>query len=269
MSLMLSCEDVTHLATDHFEGRLSPGLALRMRLHLALCRACRAFLRSLRTLPRFLGSLAAEPAPDLEDPACRQRREAEAGALAGALARIAGGAPPRRPGPAHPAPAEALAAAGAPEADRTLVLMARAYEALRAEGPVAEEPYLPAALRSDLPDPGAWRWSKALLRGCRIAELLRDPRSGARLCLMVLPPGCRFPDHVHRGGEDFLVLHGHVEDAEHYASPGDWLRLHTATEHRNLEGRQEACWGLVRVEREGIRLLGWRGALLRIFGGGA
>ncbi len=263
MNLLLRCEDVTHLATDHFEGRLPLGLALRMRLHLALCRACRAFLRSLRTLPRFLGVLAAgtEAAPALETPACRQQKAA----LAGALARL--GATPRPlPPPAHPLPDAARAAAPGPGIDRCLAFMVRAYEHLHAAGPVAAEPHLPPDLLAELPTTSTWDWSRALLNGCRIAELLQDPATGARLYLLVLPPGRRFPDHVHRGGEDFLVLHGHAEDETHYLGPGDWLRRGEGTDHRDVEGRREACWGLVRTEREGIRLLGWRGLLQGLFG---
>lgn len=263
MNLMLRCEDVTRLATDHFEGRLSPGLALRMRLHLVLCRACRAFLRSLRTLPRFLGVLAAgaEAAPALETPACRQQKAA----LAGALARL-GSAPRPLPPPAHPLPEEALAAASAPGGDRSLAFMVRAYEHLHAAGPVATEPHLPPDLLAELPAPSSWTWRRTLLNGCRVAELFQDPGTGSRLLLLVLPPDRRFPDHVHRGGEDFLVLHGHAEDETHYLGPGDWLRRTGDTDHRDVEGRREVCWGLVRVEREGIRLLGWRGLLQRLFG---
>lgn len=265
MSLLLRCEDVTRLATEHLEGGLPPGLGLRVRAHLGLCRACRAFLDSLRVLPRLMGSSAGLPAgaADLETPACRQQRAA----LAGALRHLAAPGPRHPPTPAHPAPGGVLEAAAQPGADRTLAFMARAYRHLQAAGPVDAEPYLPEPLLAELPPPAAWTWRQALLQGCRAAELLRDPGTGSRLFLLVLPPGRRFPDHVHRAGEDFLVLHGHAEDAVHYAGPGDWLRQDAASEHRNLEGRVEACWGLARVGPEGVELQGWRGALQRLFEG--
>jgi anti-sigma factor ChrR (cupin superfamily) len=255
---MLRCEDVTRLATEHLEGALPPGLGLRLRAHLALCRTCRAFLASLKALPRILD----------EPPGAREAAPPDPGrsALAAALARIAGGEARPLPPPAHPAPAEALEGADRPDGDRTLGLMVAAYRALRAAGPLPEEPYLPSALREALPEPGRWRWRRALLRGCRATELLRDPRSGACLYLLVLPTGAAFPDHRHEGLEDFLVLHGNAEDDRHYLGPGDWLRTGPGTEHRCLQGRRETCWGLARVERGGLRLLGWRGRLQRLLG---
>ncbi len=265
MSLLLRCEDVTRLATDHLEGQLPPGLRLRVRAHLGLCRACRAFLASLRTLPRIVGPAVSGPGPAStpDDPHALAGRAA----LAGALGRLAGAPARALPPPAHPAPAEALEAAAGPGADRTLAFMARAYAHLHRGGPVPEAPHLPGPLMEELPDPAGWRWRRALLQGCRYAELLRDPGTGSRLLLLVLPPGRRFPDHLHRSGEDFLVLHGHAEDAVNYLGPGDWLRQEAATEHRHLEGRVETCWGLARVGPGGVALQGWRGLLQRLVEG--
>lgn len=258
MRLLLRCDDVTRFATEHLEGALAPGLGLRLRAHLAMCRTCRAFLDSLKALPRLVVDAQVGPETPPPDPA--------RSALAGALARIASGANRSLPPPAHPAPEAALEGTGGPDGDLTLGLMVNAYRALRTAGPHPEEPYLPAALRAALPEPRHWRWRRALLQGCRAAELVRDPRTGATLHLLVLPEGASFPDHRHQGLEDFLVLHGHAEDARHYLGPGDWLRTEPGTEHRHLQGRRGTCWGLARVERGGIHLLGWRGWLQRLLG---
>ncbi len=262
MNPILSCADVTRFATDHLEGGLSSTLSLRMRAHLGLCRTCRAFMASLKALPGLLGPLVKEAEPTIPSATALAQQQA---ALAGALGRLARRSPRAPVPPTHPAPGPALAAAAQPDADRTLRLMVQAYEAIQATGPVAEAPYLPEALRAELPEEAAWSWNRTLLQGCRTAELIQDPSTGSRLLLMVLPPGRRFPDHVHRGGEDFLVLHGHAEDESHYLGPGDWLRQTEDSDHRNVEGRQEVCWGLARVEKQGIRLLGWRGLLQRAY----
>jgi anti-sigma factor ChrR (cupin superfamily) len=233
-----------------------------MKAHLGLCRTCRAFVDSLKALPGLVGTLVKDTDPASATIPFQAQQQA---ALAGALARLA--LNPARPPvpPVHPAPEPALAAAAQPDADLTLRLMVQAYEAIQAGGPATEAPYLPGGLGREVADPATWTWSRALLQGCRVTELAQDPRTGSRLFLMVLPPGRRFPDHVHRGGEDFLVLHGYAEDEAHYLGPGDWLRRSEATQHRDVEGRQEVCWGLARVEKEGIRLLGWRGLLQRAY----
>jgi anti-sigma factor ChrR (cupin superfamily) len=262
MNPILSCADVTRFATDHLEGRLALPLNLRMRAHLGICRTCRAFVDSLKALPGLVGSLVQEPDPASAPDAFQTQQQA---ALAGALARLALNTPRSPVPPAHPLPEAARTAAARPGADLTLRLMVQAYEAIQAGGPATEAPYLPGGLGREVAEPATWSWNHALLQGCRTTELAQDPRTGSRLYLMVLPPGRRFPDHVHRGGEDFLVLHGYAEDEAHYLGPGDWLRRSEATQHRDVEGRQEVCWGLARVEKEGIRLLGWRGLLQRAY----
>lgn len=45
---MLSCKDVTERASDLIDGNLSTWDALQMRLHLAMCKGCDAFIGQLR-----------------------------------------------------------------------------------------------------------------------------------------------------------------------------------------------------------------------------
>lgn len=45
---MLSCKDVTERASDLIDGNLSIWDALQMRLHLAMCKGCDAFVAQLR-----------------------------------------------------------------------------------------------------------------------------------------------------------------------------------------------------------------------------
>jgi anti-sigma factor ChrR (cupin superfamily) len=258
MTLLLTCEEVTRLATEHLEGGLPAPLGLRVRAHLGLCKGCRAFLASLQALPALVGRLQEPeaPAPPLDHQAL----------LGAVLARVAAPRPALRPGLA--APPEALAAVAAGGADLPLRLLVQTLRALEADGPVAAAPHLPAAVAAAMPAPESWRWHSLLLNGCRAAELIADPATGARLSIIVLPPGARFPDHRHLGQEDFLVLAGHAEDADHYLGPGDWLRNPPGSEHRRIEGRMEACWALARTEGGGAALHGWRGAVARSFGAG-
>jgi anti-sigma factor RsiW len=65
---MLTCQQLTELVTDYLEGRLSPMDRLRFRLHIGMCRHCRAYLHQMRHTIRTLGTLPAEEIPpDVRD----------------------------------------------------------------------------------------------------------------------------------------------------------------------------------------------------------
>ncbi len=48
MTSMLSCKQATARASDLIDGNLSTWDALQMRLHLAMCKGCDAFIDQLR-----------------------------------------------------------------------------------------------------------------------------------------------------------------------------------------------------------------------------
>ena len=65
---MLTCQELTELVTDYLEHRQSPLDRLRFRLHLGMCRHCRAYLEQIRQTIRALGTLPAEEIPpDVRD----------------------------------------------------------------------------------------------------------------------------------------------------------------------------------------------------------
>ena len=58
------CEDVRMTASDYIDGDLEKRQIERMRVHLAGCEACRAFVDTLVETIRLLGSMKREePAP--------------------------------------------------------------------------------------------------------------------------------------------------------------------------------------------------------------
>ncbi len=65
MTIVLTCREVTELSTDYLEGALSVRRGAAFRLHLALCRHCRAFLRQMRLVARVLRVLP-PPQPPVE-----------------------------------------------------------------------------------------------------------------------------------------------------------------------------------------------------------
>jgi anti-sigma factor RsiW len=58
---MLRCREVAELASDYVNGDLSRSRRLAVRLHLAICRACRRYLRQMRETVALLRALSREP----------------------------------------------------------------------------------------------------------------------------------------------------------------------------------------------------------------
>jgi hypothetical protein len=70
---MLTCKQIAELATDHAEGHLDLRGGLRFKLHVAICRHCRAYVRQLAITAGALGRLPdPEVSPDLEDALLRR-----------------------------------------------------------------------------------------------------------------------------------------------------------------------------------------------------
>ncbi len=65
--LLVRCQDFTAQTTDLMDGALDWRQRLAMRLHLAICDACRGFFRQMRDAVRLVGALpASPPSPDTE-----------------------------------------------------------------------------------------------------------------------------------------------------------------------------------------------------------
>lgn len=58
---MLSCRDVTEIATEFTEGKLAFRRRMALQLHLAMCGGCRRFVDQLRTTAVLLRQI---PAPE-------------------------------------------------------------------------------------------------------------------------------------------------------------------------------------------------------------
>jgi len=65
---MLTCRELTELVTDYLEDRLSFMDRLRFRMHVGMCRHCRAYLDQMKQTIRALVHLPAEEIPsDIRD----------------------------------------------------------------------------------------------------------------------------------------------------------------------------------------------------------
>lgn len=54
---MLSCQEITALATAYVEGGLPLGARMRFLMHISMCKHCRLYLRQLRLTVRTVASL--------------------------------------------------------------------------------------------------------------------------------------------------------------------------------------------------------------------
>ena len=62
--MMLTCREVVARLSDYLGRELGPLDVARIALHLALCRACRAYLRTFRATVRLAGRAADVPMPE-------------------------------------------------------------------------------------------------------------------------------------------------------------------------------------------------------------
>ena len=78
---MLSCRDVTDLASEHLEGTLPLTARLGVRLHLWMCAYCRLYLRQIEQVAALLRGLGRRPtpppalSPELRESLERRRRD--------------------------------------------------------------------------------------------------------------------------------------------------------------------------------------------------
>lgn len=244
------CRDATDLLSDFLDGHIPWRRRLGLRLHLGLCPSCRRLLASLAGLPPMLRRAFEEDAVPAPDSARL--------ALDSALARIGQPRPGHRnPSISVPEPFAAAVAEGS--GSNTLRLMAETQAALAESGTLPGPPFLPKGVVAKRPPAGPWRW---LRPGVRAMALEGDAQ--ARLFLLQVKPGGRFPKHSHLGRESLLVLQGGLEDGDRHLGPGEWTVHAAGSAHAPAADRQ-GCWALARLEGE-VAFSGWLGLLQRLSG---
>lgn len=60
---MLTCRELTEIITDYLEGRMSFMDRVRFRVHIGMCRGCRAYLDQMKQTIGTLGRLPPEDMP--------------------------------------------------------------------------------------------------------------------------------------------------------------------------------------------------------------
>lgn len=246
MSFLLNCERVAALLSDYQDGSLPWIVALRVRVHLASCQACRSVSGTLRAVPGLVARvLAAEPVG--------VPPEAKA-ALARVLTRLK--EEPRELVAPTPVPEGVRVLQAEGKLDESFRLLALAHRAFRSVLPREDEPHLPQELTRELAPREQWIWQQR--GGLTFVELFQDAFTGSRLNLVWAPAGYRVPFHSHQGSESLLILEGGMRDEAGDHEAGQWVHYGNGTRHTPVM-TDEGCWCLVR-EDGGQRFegpLGW------------
>ena len=73
---MLTCREITGLVTSYVEGQMPFMQRLQFRLHIGMCKHCRAYLRQMRTTLKLTGALPADPMPaEVRDELARRLKD--------------------------------------------------------------------------------------------------------------------------------------------------------------------------------------------------
>lgn len=70
---MLSCKDVTYLASDYLDKNLGGTLPWKIRLHLVACRCCRRFVKHLQLTKDLVPQVADTHLPEVDAEAILKR----------------------------------------------------------------------------------------------------------------------------------------------------------------------------------------------------
>lgn len=75
MSAIFSCREAVRLATEALDSPLSMRGRIELRMHLAMCSACRAYRRQVGALDRLVRGRGRNPESDLDEVLTPEARE--------------------------------------------------------------------------------------------------------------------------------------------------------------------------------------------------
>jgi putative transcriptional regulator len=129
-----------------------------------------------------------------------------------------------------------------------------------ASAPASPPTAMPALAWEELDPKPALRWRSVPTSRARFTLLASDPILDADLVLVGNEGGERFPEHVHIGYEDIVILTGGYRDPYGHFETGAYHRYLPGSEHGPHIDRGEYCWTLGLIER-GLRFRGFLGVL--------
>ena len=88
-------------------------------------------------------------------------------------------------------------------------------------------------------------WSQGMVEGLSVFPLYSQANYPENMALVRWQPNTYFPEHVHPGGEEILVLEGTFEDDHGIYPQGTWIRGPHMSRHKPFS--KEGCLIYVRV----------------------
>jgi predicted anti-sigma-YlaC factor YlaD len=64
---MLSCKEMSEVITEYLEGRMSMADRMRFRMHIGMCKHCRAYLKQMKATVEALGQLPSDAEAEMPD----------------------------------------------------------------------------------------------------------------------------------------------------------------------------------------------------------
>jgi anti-sigma factor ChrR (cupin superfamily) len=80
-------------------------------------------------------------------------------------------------------------------------------------------------------------WQDTPVPGVTIRTLFADPANDRFTALVRMAPGMSYPEHVHHGPEECLVLEGDVDTGATVLQAGDYLRMPAGSRHARQSTR--------------------------------
>lgn len=142
-----------------------------------------------------------------------------------------------------------------PSADvraRVMQKIAQRPQQARAAADSAPRPSAAEGIRfvmSDAP------WMPSPLPNSRFKLLSAGPNQDYIMLLIELGPGARYPEHVHAGPEEMMVLTGDLQTEGRSLGPGDFLHAEPGSHHQELHSI-EGCTAIMVVPKEALAELG-------------
>jgi anti-sigma factor ChrR (cupin superfamily) len=104
-------------------------------------------------------------------------------------------------------------------------------------------------------DLAAIPWRTTRYPGIRIHVYASDSSTRRAVALIAMAPGCGYPRHQHRGGEEVLVLQGGYRDERGDHRAGQFVRYEDGSMHAPVALADGDECVLLAVAHEGIDLL--------------
>ena len=95
-------------------------------------------------------------------------------------------------------------------------------------------------------------WRATPHAGIEWKKLHFDAHSGESAVLLRFAAGTSYAGHLHPGGEEYLVLEGHLQDGDRVHGPGTYVRHPAGSVHR--PSSPDGCIVFVRLPRPIVEL---------------